>query len=293
MAFLLSSLSSSSSSSSFACRLVATALFFVVMVHGWAPTRQRTSSCSLLRSTPERPDSVRTQGIQPLIQAGSRALAAGLLGSGALLQVRKVVAAAADVVLPPLPYAYDALAPHISAKTLMYHHDKHHAKYVETTIKMVQGTDLEGADLVTIMKQTHTSKPALFNNAAQAWNHAFYWECMKPNGGGKPSGKLAQLIDKQFGSYEKFRESFAAAGNTVFGSGWAWLVQTKAGALEVVKTGGAENPILEGKTPLLTMDVWEHAYYLDYQNARGAYVDAFLDNLVNWDFVESNLGKKA
>jgi len=229
----------------------------LVHVHGWASVTPGRRARTCLFSTPERPESARAQGIQPIVQAGTRAgLAAGLLGAFGGFSKAAVAAGSGDiskVVLPPLPYAYDALAPHISAKTLMYHHDKHHAKYVETTVKMIQGTDLEKADLVAIMKQAHVTKPALFNNAAQAWNHAFYWACMKPNGGGKPTGQLAALIDKQFGSYDKFRENFAAAGNTVFGSGWAWLVQTKAGGLEVVKTGGAENPILDGKTPLLTM----------------------------------------
>ena len=158
---------------------------------------------------------------------------------------------------------------------------------------MVAGTELEGKDVITVLRNSYGKNQALFNNAAQSYNHAFYWDCMKPNGGGKPTGKLAALIDKQFGSYEKFREEFTAAGATAFGSGWAWLSWTPAG-LKVTKTIGADCPLTEKDyVPLLTMDVWEHAYYLNYQNMRATYIDTFLDKLVNWDFVEKQLPANA
>ena len=198
-----------------------------------------------------------------------------------------------SITLPPLPYAYDALSPHLSENTLRFHHDKHHAKYVEVANGMIKGTPMEKEDLVSIIRQAHGTNQGLFNNAAQSWNHAFYWNCMKPNGGGKPSGKLAELIDKSFGSYDKFRTEFANAGATAFGSGWAWLVWTPSG-LKVTKTTGADCPLTEkDAVPLLTMDVWEHAYYLDYQNLRPSYIDTFLDKLVNWEFVASQLPKQA
>jgi Fe-Mn family superoxide dismutase len=193
------------------------------------------------------------------------------------------------VSLPPLPYERDALAPHISRDTLDYHYGKHHQKYVDVTNEMIAGTEHENADLLDIVKASENSDQKLFNNSAQVWNHDFYWNSMKPNGGGKPSGKIAQMIDDSFGSYDKFREEFTAAGATQFGSGWAWLVE-KDGKLEVRKTLNAETPVTEaGAKPLLTMDVWEHAYYLDYQNGRPNYINAFLDELVNWDFAEKNL----
>jgi Fe-Mn family superoxide dismutase len=193
------------------------------------------------------------------------------------------------VTLPPLPYERDALSPHISRDTLDYHYGKHHQKYVDVTNDMISGTEHENAELEKIVHDAEGSNQGLFNNAAQVWNHTFYWNSMKPNGGGKPSGKLAQMIDDSFGSYDKFREAFTKAGATQFGSGWAWLVE-KGGKLEVRKTPNAETPLTEeGATPLLTMDVWEHAYYLDYQNGRPNYMDAFLDELVNWDFAEKNL----
>jgi len=194
-----------------------------------------------------------------------------------------------SVELPPLPYDYDALEPYIGKQTLEIHHDKHHAKYVTTTNAMIAGTELEGADVVTILRDAHGKDQGLFNNAAQSFNHAFYWNCMKPNGGGQPTGKLMEMIVKDFGSYDKFVEEFKTAGNTAFGSGWAWLVSTPSG-LKVTKTIGADCPLTEvGAVPLLTMDVWEHAYYLNYQNMRATYIDTFLDKLVNWDFVASNL----
>lgn len=194
--------------------------------------------------------------------------------------------------LPPLPYGYDALEPHIGRRTLEIHHDKHHAKYVATTNTMTAGTDLDTGDVVSIMKAAKTSgNVGLFNNAAQVWNHTFYWNCMKAGGGGAPTGRMLELINQAFGSYDNFKTEFGTAGNTQFGSGWAWLVHTAEG-LKVMKTSNAENPLMEdGMTPILTMDVWEHAYYLDYQNMRPTYVTTFLDSLINWEFVEAQLPK--
>mmetsp|Transcript_65922 Transcript_65922/g.148769 ORF Transcript_65922/g.148769 Transcript_65922/m.148769 type:complete len:232 (-) Transcript_65922:171-866(-) len=197
----------------------------------------------------------------------------------------------AAIALPPLPYDYDALEPHLGKQTLEIHHDKHHAKYVSVTNEMIAGTEMEDDDVEAIIMKAHESKnQGLFNNAAQSWNHAFYWECMKSGGGGKPSGKLAEMIDRDFGSFDDFKKEFAVAGNTAFGSGWAWL-NYDGKKLSVTKTIGAGNPITDGLTPVLTMDVWEHAYYLNYQNLRAKYVDTFMDSLVNWDFVAANLEK--
>ena len=193
--------------------------------------------------------------------------------------------------LPPLPYSRDALAPAISEETLNFHYGKHHQAYVNNLNKLIEGTAHEGAALETIIADAakDRSKAGLFNNAAQVWNHTFYWHSMKPGGGGKPTGAIAAKIDADFGSYEKFAEEFKAAGGGQFGSGWAWLV-LKDGKLAIRKTPNAETPLTEdGATPLLTMDVWEHAYYLDYQNSRPNYMDAFLENLVNWDFANQNL----
>ncbi|WP_069791939.1 superoxide dismutase [Cyanobacterium sp. IPPAS B-1200] len=192
--------------------------------------------------------------------------------------------------LAPLPYDYTALEPCISKSTLEFHHDKHHAAYVSKYNDAVKGTELESKSIEEVIKSIagDASKAGVFNNAAQAWNHSFYWQCMKPNGGGTPTGELAAKIDADFGSFDKFVEAFKAAGATQFGSGWAWLVLDN-GTLKVTKTGNADNPITAGQTPLLTMDVWEHAYYLDYQNKRPAYIDDFLGKLVNWDFVAQNL----
>lgn len=192
--------------------------------------------------------------------------------------------------LPALPYAIDALAPHISAETLEFHHGKHHNTYVVNLNKLVEGTDMADKSLEDLVKETagDASKAGVFNNAAQVWNHTFYWNSMKPNGGGKPSGALAAQIDADFGSYDAFAEAFKTAGATQFGSGWAWLVKTAEGKLEIVKTPNAETPLSAGVTPLLTMDVWEHAYYVDFRNARPKYMDVFLESLVNWDFAEAN-----
>lgn len=194
--------------------------------------------------------------------------------------------------LPDLPYTRDALAPHISAETLDFHHGKHHKAYVDKANDLVKGTELDGADTETAIRTAWQRKDAaLFNNAAQIWNHTFYWQSMSPDGGGRPSGKLAEAIDRDFGSFEKFADAFKAAGAGQFGSGWAWLV-VKDGKLEIRKTPNAETPITEaGVTPLLTMDVWEHAYYLDFQNRRPDYMGAFLEKLVNWEFAAENFAK--
>jgi Fe-Mn family superoxide dismutase len=192
--------------------------------------------------------------------------------------------------LPPLPYDYTALEPCISKSTLEFHHDKHHATYVTNYNNAVKGTELDSKSIEDAIKVVagDASKTGIFNNAAQAWNHSFYWQCMKPNGGGTPSGELAKKIEADFGSFDKFVEEFKTAGATQFGSGWAWLV-LDGNTLKVTKTPNADNPLTSGQVPLLTMDVWEHAYYLDYQNKRPAYIDDFLGKLVNWDFVASNL----
>lgn len=194
------------------------------------------------------------------------------------------------IVLPELPYAKDALEPHISAKTLEFHHGKHHNAYVVNANKLIEGTDLANASLEDIIKAAakDPAKAGLFNNAAQVWNHTFYWHCMKPNGGGMPTGAIAERITKDFGSYDKFKEEFKNAAATQFGSGWAWLVEEN-GKLKVTKTGNADTPMVHGQKALLTIDVWEHAYYLDYQNLRPTYIDTFIDKLINWDFVNSNL----
>jgi Fe-Mn family superoxide dismutase len=187
--------------------------------------------------------------------------------------------------LPALPYAKNALEPHISAETLEFHHDKHHATYVTNLNNLVPGTAFDGKSLEEII----ASAPAggIFNNAAQVWNHTFYWNCMTANGGGAPSGVLAEAIDKAFGSFAEFQQKFAAACATNFGSGWTWLVKNGDGSVEIVNTSNAGCPLTDGKSPLLTCDVWEHAYYIDYRNARPKYVEAFW-NLVNWEFAAQN-----
>lgn len=193
--------------------------------------------------------------------------------------------------LPSLPYADTALeSAGMSAKTFSFHHGKHHNAYVTNLNKLLEGTEWASKSLEEIIKATagDASKAGVFNNAAQVWNHSFFWECMKPGGGGAPTGALADKINADFGSFEKFKEAFSSAAATQFGSGWAWLV-LDAGTLKVTKTPNAENPMVDGKTPLLTLDVWEHAYYLDFQNARPGYIANFLDKLVNWDFVAKNL----
>lgn len=186
--------------------------------------------------------------------------------------------------LPDLPYKRDALAPHISAETLDYHHGKHHNKYVDTLNKLIEGTDFADQSLDDIVK---SSTDGLFNQAAQHWNHSFYWKCMSPGGGGTPSGDLGGAVEKTFGDFDDFAKKFKEVAAGTFGSGWAWLVQNDDGSLAVVSTSDAGNPITDGQTPLLTCDVWEHAYYIDYRNARPKYLDAFFE-LINWDFVAEN-----
>lgn len=190
--------------------------------------------------------------------------------------------------LPVLPYEKNTLAPYISQQTIEYHYGKHHNAYVTNTNKLIEGTDLSNQDLENIIKKTSkdTSMSSIFNNAAQVWNHSFYWACMKPGGGGPPSGAIAERIASDFGSYEKFAEQFKNAGITQFGSGWAWLI-LKDNHLEIMKTSNADTPLAHGLKPLLTIDVWEHAYYLDYQNRRPDYLVSFLEHLINWDFVNS------
>jgi Fe-Mn family superoxide dismutase len=194
--------------------------------------------------------------------------------------------------LPALPYDYSALEPHMSKQTLEFHHDKHHAKYVNNYNEMVKSAGMDDKSIEEVIKATYNdaSKSGLFNNAAQAWNHTFYWNCMKPGGGGEPTGELAEKIKSDFGSFDKFKEEFTTAAKTQFGSGWAWLVLDN-GTLKVTKTPNAVNPIAMGQTPLLTVDVWEHAYYLDYQNKRPDFLSSYLDNLVNWDFVAEQMKK--
>ena len=193
------------------------------------------------------------------------------------------------ITLPPLPYAKDALAPAISANTLEFHHGKHHAAYVNNLNNLAKGKPYETMSLEDIIHASWENKDAgVFNNAAQVWNHTFYWNSMSPGGGGKPTGDIASMIDRDFGSFEKFAEEFKNAGATQFGSGWAWLV-LDGGKLKVMKTPNAELPLTSGKTALVTMDVWEHAYYLDYQNRRPDYIGTFLDKLVNWDYASKNL----
>ena len=194
------------------------------------------------------------------------------------------------IELPSLPYAVDALEPHISRTTLEIHHGRHHRAYVEKTQSLVAGTPLATASLEEIIAKTagKKAKAALFNNAAQAWNHTFYWSSLSPQGGGAPSGELADLIDRDFASHAAFVDAFKAAAVGQFGSGWAWLV-LDGGRLAISATGNADTPLAHDQVPLLTVDVWEHAYYLDYQNRRADYVATFLDKLANWDFANRTL----
>ena len=189
------------------------------------------------------------------------------------------------IELPALPWARDALAPHISAETIDYHYGKHHQTYVTNLNNQIKGTEFEGLDLVAIVKK---AQGGMFNNAAQVWNHTFYWNSLSPKGGGEPAGKLADAIKKTFGSFAQFKEDFGKTAVGTFGSGWAWLVQRADGGLGLVSTSNAATPITGSDRPLLTCDVWEHAYYIDYRNARPKYVEAFW-NLVNWDFVASQM----
>ena len=189
--------------------------------------------------------------------------------------------------LPELPYSKDALAPHITAETLEYHHGKHHKAYVDNLNKLLDGKPEASKSLEEVIM---SAEGGVFNNAAQVWNHTFYWNSIKPNGGGQPTGDLAAAITRDFGSFDKFKEEFTQAGITQFGSGWAWLV-LDGGKLKVTKTPNADLPMKHGQKALLTMDVWEHAYYIDYRNARPKYIETFLTSLANWDFANENLKK--
>jgi Fe-Mn family superoxide dismutase len=196
----------------------------------------------------------------------------------------------APIQLPALPYAQDALAPHISARTIGFHYGKHHQGYVNKVNTLIKNTPLAGIHLDELVQKTvgNDDATAVFNNAAQVFNHTFYWNSMKPGGGGHPDGKLSAQIDAAFGGYDDFRKAFIDAATGQFGSGWAWLV-LKDETLAVIATGNADTPVAHGMKPILVVDVWEHAYYLDYQNQRKAYVEAFLDHLANWEFAEQNL----
>ncbi|MBP7828739.1 MAG: superoxide dismutase [Kiritimatiellae bacterium] len=194
--------------------------------------------------------------------------------------------------LPSLPWPDNALEPHISARTIGFHYGKHHQAYVDNLNKLVAGTPLADLPLEEIIQQTagKADKAGVFNNAAQVWNHTFFWSSMKPNGGGVPQGKLAEAIAQSFGGFDAFRAAFTDAAMTQFGSGWAWLV-AEGGKLKVVKTSNADTPLAHGQKALLTCDVWEHAYYLDYQNRRKDFVTVFLDKLANWEFAEAQWAK--
>lgn len=186
--------------------------------------------------------------------------------------------------LPPLPYPKEALEPHISRETLDFHHGKHHQAYVTNLNNLIKGTEFENAGLEDIVRK---SSGGVFNNAAQVWNHTFYWNCMSPDGGGAPTGALAEAINAKFGSYDQFKEAFTKSGIGNFGSGWTWLVKKADGSVDIVNTSNAGSPITGDDKPLMTCDVWEHAYYVDYRNARPKYVEAFW-NVVNWDFAAKN-----
>lgn len=188
--------------------------------------------------------------------------------------------------LPELPWSNDALAPHISPETIEYHYGKHHNAYVTKLNAAIEGTEYAEMSLEDIIKK---ADGGLFNNAAQVWNHTFYWNCLAPNGGGAPSGAIADAINAKWGSFDKFKEDFSAAAAGNFGSGWTWLVKNGSGDLEIVNTDDAGCPLTAGQTPIITLDVWEHAYYIDYRNARPKYIETFFASLVNWDFANSNL----
>ena len=192
--------------------------------------------------------------------------------------------------LPDLPYAYDALAPYMSAETLEFHHDKHHQAYVTNGNNLLKDSGLEGKSLEDICRESFGKNAGLFNNAGQHYNQIHFWNWMAPNGGGKPPAKIGAMIDSDLGGYDKFKADFCAAGATQFGSGWCWLV-LKDGKLAITKTPNGENPLVHGATPLLGCDVWEHSYYIDYRNARPKYLEAFVDSLINWEYVEKLLGE--
>ncbi|HEY3433140.1 MAG TPA: Fe-Mn family superoxide dismutase [Rhodocyclaceae bacterium] len=189
--------------------------------------------------------------------------------------------------LPALPFAKDALAPHMSAETFEYHHEKHHQAYVTNLNNLIAGTEYESLSLEEIFKKAPAG--GIYNNAAQVWNHTFFWSCLKPAGGGAPTGALAAAIDKKWGSFDEFKKAFQASAVGNFGSGWTWLVKKEDGSVDIVNTGAAGNPLKTGEgKPLLTVDVWEHAYYIDYRNARPKFVETFLASLANWDFASAN-----
>jgi Fe-Mn family superoxide dismutase len=190
--------------------------------------------------------------------------------------------------LPDLPFSKDALAPNISAETLEYHYSKHHKTYVDNLNKLIPGTEFENISLENIIKK---ATGGIFNNAAQSWNHTFYWNCLSPKGGGIPAGDTGKAITKAFGSFDQFKEKFTSTALTLFGSGWVWLVKNTDGSISIEATSNAGNPLKDGKKPLLTCDVWEHAYYIDYRNARAKYIEAFW-KLINWDFVSKNFTQK-
>jgi len=197
-------------------------------------------------------------------------------------------------ILPELPFAETALEPHMSANTFSFHHKKHHNAYVVNLNKLLESSDWQNKSLeeIILLSAKDSTKAGIFNNAAQVWNHSFFWHCLKANGGGAPAGNIAAKINEDFGSYENFVQAFKTAATTQFGSGWAWLVLNENNKLEIIKTSNADLPMIHNKKALLTIDVWEHAYYLDYQNRRPDYVDIFFQNLVNWNFVEDMfLGK--
>jgi Fe-Mn family superoxide dismutase len=245
-----------------------------------------------MNSTPFPAPDRRTLLQTALVGAGALALERGLHARPAGAATLPPTSQAAVHSLPPLPWADDALAPVISAQTIGFHYGKHHKGYLDALNGLLKDApDLAKLSLADLTRKVagDASKASLFNNAAQVWNHTFYWESMRPKGGGPPSGKLAELLNASFGDFAKFKEAFVTAGKTQFGSGWVWLV-LDGGKLAIEKTGNADTPMAHGKQCLLTCDVWEHAYYLDYQNRRVDYVTAFLDSLVNWDFALKNLG---
>ena len=217
------------------------------------------------------------------------------IGTAIISGFPAIVGRAKPREFPPLPYAEDALAPVISAQTVNIHYNKHHKGYFDPVNKLTAGTPLAEAPLEEIIMKTYKdaanlNSPSLFNMASQVWNHTFYWNSLKAGGGGKPSGKLLDKINESFGDFDKFKKAFADASVTNFGTGWSWIVADKKGKLSVIKTEDADSPLTMKLKPLLTIDVWEHAYYLDYQNKRAAYVDAVIDKLLNWDFAATNLG---
>ena len=189
--------------------------------------------------------------------------------------------------LPPLPYAIDALAPDYSKETLEYHHGKHHKAYVDKLNELQKGTEFEAMELEEVVKK---SSGGIYNQAAQIWNHTFFWNCMKPNGGGEPTGALAEAINKKWGSYADFKKAFVTSAVGNFGSGWTWLVKKADGSVDIANTSNAGNPMTAGDKPLLTVDVWEHAYYIDYRNLRQKFVETYLDKLANWEFAAKNFG---